>query len=94
MSSLQDVFKDFEYEGDGVSVEESFFHETFSQLKESEQSPESNTTTASRVKVAGTANLADFEEAFTALKSIQSAHQPSSLTAITAFLHYRRGIQT
>lgn len=40
------------------------------------------------------ASLSDYEEAFTVLKSIQSAHSPLSYTAISAYLHYRRGIDT
>lgn len=99
MGSFQDVFKEFVYEienDDEQDVGDSFFHETFSQLKEADppvvQSIETKSARASsrRDKI----DLADFEEAFTVLKSIQSAHEPSSLTSITAFLHCRRDLQT
>ena len=94
MSSLQDVFKAFEGEEGSASEEESFFHETFSQLKEPKASSAvSNERLPLATKASDPDKLVGFEEAFTVLKSIQAAHEPSSLTAITAFLHYRRGIQ-
>lgn len=40
------------------------------------------------------ATLDEFEEAFTALKSIQAAHEPLSTTALNAYLFYKRGMDT
>ena len=105
--SLLDVFKDFEYDED----EDSFFHETFSQLKgkkeeqngeyerehenEVEEKKKKKSPASLQISESNTrATLDTFEEAFTVLKSIKTAHEPSSFTAINAFLHYRRGIQT
>lgn len=103
-SSLQDVFKDFDYgndEVDDINVEDSFFYETFSQLKNEVEvetaAPPSAIETKKRAasgRRSKVVDLAEFEEAFTVLKSIQAAHEPSSITAITAFLHQRRGLQT
>ena len=90
MASLQDVFNAFQYDDDDVNDDPSaFFHETFSQLKDTEQPLEQRKTKKSTN--AG-ATLDDFEEAFTVLKSIKAAHEPSSHTSINSFLHYRRGL--
>ena len=96
--SLLDVFKDFEYEDD--DDHSTFFQDTFSQLLNEPDdltpSPaeDENLTVlplplAKKVK----AKVEDFEEAFTVLKSIESAHEPLSCTSINAFLHHRRNIQ-
>lgn len=102
-SSLQDVFNDFDYgndEVDDINVEDSFFYETFSQLKDEVEVETAAPSTIETKKRAASGrrskvvDLAEFEEAFTVLKSIQAAHEPSSITAITAFLHHRRGLRT
>lgn len=92
--SLLDVFKDFEYEDD--DDHSTFFQDTFSQLLAEPDGIDENPTTltvlpaAKKVKV----NVEDFEEAFTALKSIETAHEPLSFTSVNAHLHHRRNIQT
>lgn len=82
----------------------SFFHETFSQLGQSPISASSedsipdsgilNTTSAAPKLPLIEDKLEEFEEAFTALKSIQTAHEPLSYTSINAFLHSLRGSNT
>lgn len=94
--SLLDVFKDFEYEDD--DDHSTFFQDNFSQLldesDESRLAPVEDEILnvlplAEKVK----AKVEDFEEAFTVLKSIESAHEPLSCTSINAFLHHKRNIQ-
>lgn len=95
--SLLDVFKDFEYEDD--DDHSTFFQDTFSQLLNEPDDPMPSPAEDENINVVPLAKkvkakVEDFEEAFTVLKSIESAHEPLSCTSINAFLHHQRNIQT
>lgn len=100
---IEDDFDDFD---GGADAGDAIFDEAFSQLL-NEPAPANSTappvsknkrTAESKKRRASSASLPDtldaFEEAFTAIKSIQAAHEPFSATAINAYLFYRRGIDT
>lgn len=94
--SFLDVFKDFEYEDE--EDQSTFFHDTFSQLL-NEPDPETVThsqppTLINSPATKPRASVADFEEAYTVLKSIESVHQPLSYTSLNAYLHHSRNIYT
>lgn len=65
------------------------------QIQEENELPKHQGKKSAKKKTANTINLQrlleEFEEAFSALKSIQAAHSPISHTAMVAFLHQIRG---
>lgn len=100
--SLLDVFKDFEYEDE--DDHSTFFQDTFSQILNDHQDDETDSQnnpgddkkedTPLPPSKKAKPPVQDFEEAFTVLKSIDSAHQPLSYTAINAYLHHLRNSET